>query len=95
MQIQARLKNYPVPDFVWDEFHLDQEINDRGIMIDQEMVRQALRIDELSRYDLTARMQKKTGLENPNSVMQMKDYLAGNGMEVDSLGNGIYLSSII
>ena len=65
MQIQARLKNYPVPDFVWDEYHLDQEINDRGIMIDQEMVRQA---------------------ENPNSVMQMKDYLAGNGMEVDSLG---------
>ena len=86
MQIQARLKNYPVPDFVWDEYHLDQEINDRGIMIDQEMVRQALRIDELSRYDLTARMQKKTGLENPNSVIQMKDYLADNGMEVDSLG---------
>ena len=86
MQIQARLKNYPVPDFVWDEYHLDQEINDRGIMIDQEMVRQALRIDELSRYDLTARMQKKTGLENPNSVIQMKNYLAGSGMEVDSLG---------
>ena len=86
MQIQDRLKNYPVPDFVWDEYHLDQEINDRGIMIDQDMVRQALRIDELSRYDLTARMQKKTGLENPNSVMQMKDYLAGNGMVVDSLG---------
>ena len=86
MQIQERLKNYPVPDFVWDEYHLDQEINDRGIMIDQEMVRQALRIDELSKTDLTARMQKKTGLENPNSVIQMKDYLAENGMEVDSLG---------
>ena len=86
MQIQERLKNYPVPDFVWDEYHLDQEINDRGIMIDQDMVRQALRIDELSKTDLTARMQKKTGLENPNSVTQMKDYLAENGMEVDSLG---------
>ena len=86
MQIQDRLKNYPVPDFVWDEYHLDQEINDRGIMIDQDMVRQALRIDELSKTDLTARMQKKTGLENPNSVIQMKDYLAENGMEVDSLG---------
>ena len=86
MQIQKRLKNYPVPDFVWDEYHLDQEINDRGIMIDQDMVRQALRIDELSKCDLTARMQKKTGLENPNSVIQMKDYLAENGMEVDSLG---------
>ena len=86
MQIQERLKNYPVPDFVWDEYHLDQEINDRGIMIDQEMVTQALRIDELSKTDLTARMQKKTGLSNPNSVIQMKDFLAENGMEVDSLG---------
>ena len=86
MQIQERLKNYPVPDFVWDEYHLDQQINDRGIMIDQEMVREALRIDELSKTDLTARMQKKTGLDNPNSVIQMKDYLAENGMEVESLG---------
>ena len=86
MQIQERLKNYPVPDFVWDEYRLDQEINDRGIMIDQDMVRQALRIDELSRCDLIARMQRKTGLENPGSVIQMKNYLAENGMEVDSLG---------
>ena len=86
MQIQARLQNYPVPDFVWDEYHLDQEINDRGIMIDQEMVAQALRIDEISKADLTARMQKKTGLENPNSVVQMKEFLNGSGMEVDSLG---------
>ena len=86
MQIQDRLKNYPVPDFVWDEYHLDQEINDRGIMIDQQMVAQALRIDELSKADLTARMQKRTGLDNPNSVVQMKDYLTQNGMEVDSLG---------
>ena len=86
MQIQERLKNYPVPDFVWDEYHLDQEINDRGIMIDQDMVRQALRIDELSKCDLTDRMQKKTGLANPGSVVQMKSYLAENGMEVDTLG---------
>ena len=86
MQIQERLKNYPVPDSVWDEYHLDQEINDRGIMIDQEMVAQALRIDELSKTDLTARMQRKTGLENPNSVVQMKNYLTEKGMEVDSLG---------
>ena len=85
LQIQERLKNYPVPDFVWDEYHLDQEINDRGIMIDQDMVREALRIDELSKIDLTARMKKKTGLDNPGSVIQMKGYLAENGMEVDSL----------
>ena len=86
MQIQERLKNYQVPDFVWDEYHLDQEINDRGIMIDQEMVSQALRIDELAKSDLTARMRQKTGLANPGSVVQMKNYLAENGMEVDTLG---------
>ena len=86
MQIQERLKNYQVPDFVWDEYHLDQEINDRGIMIDQDMVRQALRIDELSKCDLNDRMQRKTGLANPGSVVQMKSYLAENGMEVDTLG---------
>ena len=86
IQIQDRLKNYPVPDFVWDEYHLDQEINDRGIMIAQDMVQQALRIDELSRKDLTIRMKNMTGLENPGSVIQMKEYLANSGMEVDSLG---------
>ena len=86
MQIQERLKNYPVPNSVWDEYHLDQEINDRGIMIDQDMVAEAIRIDELSRTDLIARMQRKTGLENPNSVVQMKNYLTEKGMEIDSLG---------
>ena len=86
MQIQERLRHYPVPDAVWDEYHLDQQINDRGIMIDRQMVAQALRIDELSKADLTAKMQKKTGLGNPNSVSQMKDYLIENGMEVESLG---------
>ena len=86
MQIQERLKNYPVPDFVWDEYHLDQEINDRGIMIDRHLVEQAISIDEQSRNDLTARMQKLTGLDNPNSVMQLKDYLYDNGLETESLG---------
>ena len=86
LQIQERLKNYPVPDFVWEEYCLDQEINDRGIMIDQEMVTQALRIDELSKTDLSARLKRKTGLENPGSVMQMKSYLSKKGMDVDSLG---------
>ena len=86
MQIQERLKNYPVPDFVWDEYHLDQEINDRGIMIDRQLVEQAISIDEQSRNDLTAQMQKITGLDNPNSVMQLKEYLSDNGLETDSLG---------
>ena len=86
MQIQSRLRNYPVPDFVWDEYHLDQEINDRGIMIDPTVVEKAIRIDEITKTDLMEKMQKKTGLENPNSVVQMKEYLAENGMETDSLG---------
>ena len=86
MQIQQRLRNYPVPDFVWDEYHLDQEINDRGIMIDPAVVEQAIRIDEVSKGDLMERMQEMTGLENPNSVAQMKEYLAENGLETESLG---------
>ena len=86
MQIQERLRNYPVPDFVWDEYHQDQEINDRGIMIDPTVVEQAIRMDEISKGDLMSRMQKMTGLENPNSVVQMKEYLAERGLETESLG---------
>ena len=86
MQIQQRLKNYPVPDFVWDEYHLDQEINDRGIMIDRQLVEQAISIDEQTKKDLMARMQKLTGLDNPNSVMQLKGYLSDNGLETETLG---------
>ena len=86
MQIQERLKNYPVPDFIWDEYHLDQVINDRGIMIDRELVEQAIKIDEISNADLTAQMQKLTDLENPNSVAQLKGFLSEKGIEADSLG---------
>ena len=86
MQIQKRLYGYPVPDSVWEEYHLDQEINDRGICIDRDMVSQAICMDGLSKASLMETMQKKTGLENPNSVMQMKGYLAENGLETESLG---------
>ena len=86
MQIQERLQNYPVPDFIWDEYHLDQVINDRGIMIDRELVEQAIKIDEISNADLTAQMQKLTDLENPNSVAQLKGFLSEKGIEADSLG---------
>ena len=86
LQIQDRLQNYPVPEFVWGEYCLDQQINDRGIMIDRKMVAGALSIDETSHNDLTVRMQQLTGLSNPNSVMQMKDYLAENGLDAESLG---------
>ena len=86
MAIQARLSNYPVPESVWEEYHLDQEINDRGIMIDRELVDQALLIDARSKSDLMARLQAMTGLDNPNSVQQLKSYLADRGIEADSLG---------
>lgn len=86
LAIQDRLSKYPVPESVWSEYHQDQEINDRGIRIDQQLVRQALRIDEISKNDLTARLKELTGLQNPNSVMQLKQYLADHGIVVDSLG---------
>ena len=86
MQIQTRLQNYPVPDFVWDEYRLDQEINDCGIMIDRQLAEQAIKIDEASNSDLTAQMQELTDLENPNSVSQLKGFLVEKGIEAGSLG---------
>ena len=86
MAIQQRLRRYPVPDFVWEEYHLDQEINDRGIAIDMEFVENAIRLDERSKAELSEEMKKCTSLENPNSVMQLKAWLSENGMETDTLG---------
>ena len=86
MQIQKRLSNFPVPDAIWEEYHLDQEINDRGIGVDMKLVRQAIAIDTRSRERLTAAMQELTKLENPNSVQQMKQWLADHGLETDTLG---------
>ena len=85
MQIQQRLLKFPVPDFVWEEYWQDQEINDRGIGVDMEMVRNAIAMDGRSKADLSAAMQELTELENPNSVQQMKQWLLENGMETDSL----------
>jgi DNA polymerase len=86
MSIQRKLRNFPVPDFVWDEYHIDQEINDRGVRIDMDLVEKAIDMDTRSRGELTEKMQALTNLENPNSVQQMKQWLSDNGMEVDSLG---------
>ena len=85
MGIQQRLSKFPVPDFVWEEYHLDQEINDRGVRLDMELVHQAIAIDERSRNELISAMREFTKLENPNSVQQMKDWLANNGLETESL----------
>ena len=86
MAIEEKIKNFPVPDNIWTEFFLDQEINDRGIRVDMDVVRNAIRIDEVTRENLTAEMQDLTALDNPNSVQQMKEWLAHHGLEVDSLG---------
>ena len=86
MQIQKRLSNFPVPDTIWEEYHLDQEINDRGIGVDMGLVRQAIAMDARSRERLTAAMRELTELENPNSVQQMKQWLVDHGLETDTLG---------
>ena len=85
-QIRKRLENHPVPEFIWKQYQLDQEINDRGIMIDREMVGKAIELDTLSREKLIKKMKDKTGLDNPNSVQQLKGYLAEHGIKADSLG---------
>lgn len=86
MSIQDRLKKFPVPDFVWDEYHLDQKINDRGIALDMAVVENAIAFDAKSKAELAEKMQQLTDLDNPNSVVQMKQWLSDNGLEMDSLG---------
>lgn len=86
MAIQKRLSKYPVPDFIWDEYHLDQEINDRGIALDMDVVKNAITFDERSKIALSETMQDITGVENPNSVMQMKAWLSENGVKAEFLG---------
>jgi len=86
MAIQERLQKYPVPDQVWEEYHQDQEINDRGIAIDLELARQAVAMDAKSRESLMAALKEKTSLENPNSVLQMLGWLEAHGLKTDSLG---------
>lgn len=86
MSIQKRLAKYPVPESIWEEYRLDQEINDRGIALDMDVVENAIRFDERSKSELMETMKSITNLENPNSVVQMKQWLADNGMETESLG---------
>lgn len=84
--IKNKLARFPVTDEIWDEYHLDQEINDRGIGLDMTFVSQAIDFDEKSKNALTVKMQELTNLENPNSVQQMKGWLSDNGLKTDSLG---------
>lgn len=85
MAIQQRIFKYPVPPSVWEEYVLDQEINDRGIRLDMPFVENAVKIDALTKEKLTDRLKTLTGLENPNSVVQMKAWLKERGVETESL----------
>ena len=94
IDIQRKLSAHPVPDQVWREYWLDQTINDRGIAIDLPMVRQAIRLDALSQQRLSEALQALTNLSNPRSVQQMKDWLAANGLAMDSLGKKIVTETL-
>lgn len=94
LSIKERLSKFPVPDFVWHEYHLDQEINDRGIMLDMDVVNNAIAFDQKSKSALMIAMQNITHLDNPNSVAQMKQWLSANGVEAESLGKK-YVAGLI
>lgn len=92
--IKDRLAKFPVSDDVWDEYHIDQEINDRGVRLDMDLVQEAIEMDTRSRSELTAAMKDMTALDNPNSVQQMKQWLKSNGLETDSLGKKVVVELI-
>lgn len=86
LEIDRRLSRFPVPDFLWKEFYLDQEINDRGILVDMQLADKAINLDAKAKEELTAEMKRLTGVENPNSVYQLLDWLETQGYKSDSLG---------
>lgn len=85
MGIKEKLHKFPVPEFVWEEYHLDQVINDRGILIDMQLVKNAIAFDECSKKTISSQMKDMTDLDNPNSVVQMKAWLSEQGLETDTL----------
>ena len=86
MSIQEKISRFPVPDFLWQEFYLDQEINDRGIEIDPLFVKSAIKLDQEVKTHLMDELKHITSLENPNSVLQMRSWLKKHGLEMESLG---------
>ena len=86
LEIDRRLSRFPVPDFLWKEFYLDQEINDRGILVDMQLADKAIGLDAEAKEELTSEMKRLTGVENPNSVYQLLDWLETQGYKSDSLG---------
>ena len=86
MSIKQKLTRFPVPDTVWEEYHIDQRINDRGIKLDMDVVENAIEFDERTKATLTASMQDLTGLDNPGSVVQLKEWLEAQGVDIETLG---------
>ena len=86
LEIDRKLLRFPVPNFIWQEFYLDQEINDRGILVDMQLADKAIGLDAEAKEELTAEMKRLTGVENPNSVYQLLDWLETQGYKSDSLG---------
>lgn len=86
MAVMKRLSKFPVPDEEWENYVLDQEINDRGIRLDMDLVNEAIRCDRRSRMELMRVMRELTDLENPNSVSQIRGWLAENGLDTETLG---------
>ncbi len=85
MVIQERLESFPMPDMEWENYHRDQKINDLGILIDKELAQQSIQMDKEVRAHALQKLQKLTGLDNPNSILQLRDWLAGQGIETESL----------
>lgn len=83
--IRRKLEHFPLPSQEWDYYHMDQRINDRGVLIDKELVQQAIICDMMLSEEMTKRAYELTGLENPNSVSQLKGWLEERGISVDSL----------
>lgn len=86
MEIQSKLSKFPVPDYLWDEYHIDQQINDTGVALDMTLVREAIAMDGVSGSELSTAIKSLTSLDNPNSVSQMKDWLSNNGLQTETLG---------
>lgn len=84
-EIRYKLRNYPIPEGEQLLYQMDQEINDRGILVDQTLVDHAVTCDTEYRDQVTKRAYELSGLENPNSPSQIKDWLADRGVQVDSL----------
>ena len=84
--IRKVLERFPLQEHEWDYYHMDQRINDRGVLIDRELVTQAITCDLMLSEEMTKKAYELTGLENPNSVSQLKSWLEDRGIEMESLG---------